>query len=233
MTTLYEIELIDQFSKAELIIRPLVPLSEEMLQFDADVFSAAVQKFLRLSYKPDYAPLAVNIGWSPPEELHYRYAETFNCKVRFGTENTSIEFDYYDLENKFPASNKELAREHDKVVVDFLTKVAKVDLRYQVYSKLIEMLPTGECTRDQIANSLNMSTGAFHTKLKKEGTNFQELLDETRRSLAENYVRQSEISLTEIAYLLGYTNSSNFSRAFKSWTGKTPRSFRLEVAGKA
>lgn len=230
MTTLYEIEFIDEFNKAELKLKPLVNLSKESSQFDADAFAVAVLKFLRLSYTPDYTPLAVNIGWSPPEKFHSRYVETFNCEVRFGAENTSIEFDYYDLKNKFPASNIDLAREHDKVVVDFLAKVGKVDLRYRVYSKLIELLPTGECTRDQIARSLNMSTGALHTKLKKESTNFQELLDETRRSLAENYVRQSEISLTEIAYLLGYTNSSNFSRAFKSWTGKTPRSFRLEVA---
>lgn len=229
MTTLYKVSFEDPFGSAKLTLHPVVNLSEPTKQFDIDVFTAGVIKFLRLAHKPDYTPHKVNIGWNPPEEYHSRYEDIFKCAVNFGTDETSIEFDYYDLENKFPASNIELAQEHDKVVIDFLSKAAKVDLRYQIYSRLIEMLPTGECTREQIARSLNMSGGSLHSRLKKEGTNYQELLDETRKSLAQNYVSQADISLTEIAYMLGYTNSSNFSRAFKGWTGKTPRSYRLDV----
>lgn len=229
MTTLYDINFVDQFTNVELSLVPLVKLSQETAQFDADAFVAAVLKFIRIAYRPGYSPKSVNISWLPPNELRGQYSKVFGCEVDFGANVTSIEFDYFDLDKPFPASNKELAREHDNVVVEFLAKAAKIDLRYQVYSKLIELLPSGACNRDSVAQALNMSTGTFHSKLKKEGTNFQELLDETRYSLAESYVSRNDISLTEIAYLLGYTNSSNFSRAFKSWTGETPRAYRLKA----
>lgn len=229
MTTLYDIEFQDRFSDAKLSMNPVADLSQQTLQFDIDVFTAGVMKFLRLAFRPDYVPLKVNIGWAPPEECRHRYHDVFQCEIAFDAHETSVEFDYFDLEKKFPAANMELARQNDKVVVEFLSKSARVDLRYRVYSKLIEMLASGECGREQVARSLNMSAGSLHAKLKKEGTSFQELLEETRRSLAEQYVRQGDISLTEIAFMLGYTNSSNFSRAFKGWTGKTPRAYRLEL----
>ena len=232
MTTLYEIEFVDEFNNAMLVLKPQAELSASAFQFDQDAYAAAVLKFLRICYRPDYNPLKVDMAWKPPEEHRHRYKDIFQCEVNFGAELTRIHFDYYELETKFPASNIELAREHDKVVVEFLSKTAKVDLRYQVYSKLIEMLPTGQCTRDDVASALNMSTSAFHTKLKKEGVNFQELLDETRISLAKSYVKRHDISLTEIAFLLGYTNSSNFSRAFKNWTGETPRAYRMQASAK-
>ena len=229
MTTLYEIDFHDQFGDARLSLTPVVGLSETTINFDIDVFAAGVMKFLRLAFRPDYVPLRVNLGWVPPENCRHRYEDVFGCEVVFGVDQTSLEFEYFDLEKKFPAANKELARQNDQVVVDFLAKTAAVDLRYRVYSKLIEMLASGECGREEVAKSLNMSAGSLHAKLKKEGTSFQALLDETRKSLAEEYARQPDISLTEIAYMLGYTNSSNFSRAFKTWTGKTPRAYRLDA----
>ncbi|MGI9287869.1 MAG: helix-turn-helix domain-containing protein, partial [Pseudomonadales bacterium] len=60
-------------------------------------------------------------------------------------------------------------------------------------------------------------------------TSFQEILDTTRQSLALGYMEQSNISITEAAYLLGFSDVSNFTRAFKRWTGKSPRDFRQSL----
>jgi len=231
MTTLYEVEFKDEFNNAQLLLKPVTDIPPKCRQFDIDVFTAGIMKFLRTAYRPDYAPIEVYIGWCPPENQRGRYETLFGCPVIFGANLTGLKFDYFDLESPFPASNIQLAREQDKVVVDFLARAAKVELKHQVYSKLIEMLPSGKCTRDYIAETLNMSSGSLHSKLKKEGTNFHELLAETRKGLAQEYVRDVRISLTEIAYMLGYTNSSNFSRAFKNWTGSTPNAYRQNKLG--
>ncbi|MGI9221266.1 MAG: helix-turn-helix domain-containing protein, partial [Woeseiaceae bacterium] len=61
------------------------------------------------------------------------------------------------------------------------------------------------------------------------GTTYQTLLDRTRRELAEQYMQQQNISVSEVAYLLGFSDCSNFSRAFHRWTGHSPSEFRDEA----
>jgi AraC-like DNA-binding protein len=70
-----------------------------------------------------------------------------------------------------------------------------------------------------------MSTRTLYNKLEGAGTTFREVLDETRQNLAEEYIRQN-LPIYEIAYLIGFSDTANFSRAFKKWTGKSPMEFR-------
>jgi len=105
----------------------------------------------------------------------------------------------------------------------------KLDLPSHVCSKLIELLPSGNCSRELIANSLHMSVSTLHEKLKRAGTNYQQLLHQTRKEHAEHYISQGDLSLTEVAYLLGFSDSGNFSRAFKGWEGISPREYRNKI----
>lgn len=73
---------------------------------------------------------------------------------------------------------------------------------------------------------LFMSPSSQQGKLLQDGTNFHELLDDIRKDLACSYVQQPTRSVTEITFLLGFANTSNFTRAFKRWTGKSPTDFR-------
>jgi AraC-like DNA-binding protein len=72
-----------------------------------------------------------------------------------------------------------------------------------------------------------MSPRTLQRRLRAEGTGYKELLDETRRELAAQYIRSSRYSINEITFLLGFSDVSNFSRAFKRWEGVSPSSFRL------
>jgi AraC-like DNA-binding protein len=63
-------------------------------------------------------------------------------------------------------------------------------------------------------------------KLQEENTSFKQLLDETRRELADQYIRNPMVSIGEITYLLGFSEPSNFSRAFKRWNGTPPAEYR-------
>ncbi|MXW47645.1 MAG: helix-turn-helix transcriptional regulator [Gammaproteobacteria bacterium] len=95
-------------------------------------------------------------------------------------------------------------------------------IRNLIRIKLSEGYPSLE----SIAESLYMSTSAIQRNLAWEGLSYTELVEEVRKSLAEMYFKQRNLSLSEIAYLLGYSELSAFSRAFRRWTGLSPRDFR-------
>jgi AraC-like DNA-binding protein len=96
----------------------------------------------------------------------------------------------------------------------------------QVKTKLVDHLPSGAITEKDIADLLNMSLRSLQRKLEEKGYTYKQLLEETRRELAEQYIRNSRLSLGEITYMLGFSELSNFSRAFKRWTGKSPQHYR-------
>ena len=87
-------------------------------------------------------------------------------------------------------------------------------------------ISSGGITEKQIAECLNLSLRSLQRKLEDKGYNYKNLLEETRRELAEQYIRNSNLSISEITYMLGFSEPSNFSRAFKRWTGKSPQSYR-------
>jgi AraC-like DNA-binding protein len=97
-----------------------------------------------------------------------------------------------------------------------------------VTQKIIEFLPDGDCTRDKVASALCMSPTKLQLKLSQRGTNFQQLLDDTRKELACSYLSQASRPVTEITFLLGFSDTSNFTRAFKRWTGLSPTDFRQQ-----
>ena len=135
-------------------------------------------------------------------------------------------FDFNEINKPFPAANVELARQNDQIMMKMLADTVKGDLVMQVRSKLVELLPSGECSKEDIARELYMSVRTLHNKLERLNSSYQHVLDDTRRELAEQYMQQQQRSISEVAYLLGFSDCSNFSRAFKRWTGESPSQFR-------
>lgn len=205
---------------------PQVEYSEQTRGVHADAFCAVALKFMRIVYQPDYAPYRLDLNWTPPAEQHTMYAEHFGCEIRFGADVTALHVAAKDLDVPLTGSNASLAFHNDQLAVAILADLKKQDLQARVYARLIEYLPAGDCNREKVAHSLNMSESAFQKKLKAEGTSYQEVLDATRAELAKHYLGKSGMSISEAAFLLGFTDSSNFSRAFKRWTGDAPSDYR-------
>jgi AraC-like DNA-binding protein len=105
-------------------------------------------------------------------------------------------------------------------------------LAEQVRAVLIEQL-AGEVSPALVAAALGMSGRSLQRRLKDFGTSYAELLEETRRELACAYLRSHTYSVTEIAFLLGFDDSSAFARAFRRWTGDTPSGFRSQSLAEA
>jgi AraC-like DNA-binding protein len=94
---------------------------------------------------------------------------------------------------------------------------------------IVRRLPDGEPRRDEVAGELRMSERTLQRRLEEEKTSFVELLDLTRRELAEQYLGRLQLSLAQAAYLLGFADQSSFFRACKRWFDLSPGQYRSQL----
>lgn len=99
----------------------------------------------------------------------------------------------------------------------------------RVRAALLTALPAGRRSVGEIATDLHLSGRSLQRRLAEEGVSFQSLLDQTRERLARHYLTTTALSDTEIAFLIGYDELTSFHRAFRTWTGHTPRQARAAV----
>jgi AraC-like DNA-binding protein len=102
--------------------------------------------------------------------------------------------------------------------------------RSVVENAIVPLLPHGKARADEIARQLGVSRRTFGRRLSLEGVTFSEVLESLRSDLAERYLSDESLSISQIAWLLGYQEVSAFTHAFKRWTGKTPRDARARAA---
>lgn len=98
----------------------------------------------------------------------------------------------------------------------------------QVRTALVDMLPSGRVSIEQVAQALRLSKRTLQRKLSQDGLSFQQVLDDTRAGLAMTYLRDQGLSIQEVSYLLAFSDPNSFHRAFRLWTGMTPAQARLE-----
>jgi len=194
-----------------------------------DAAMAIIVRMCRLALQVSFQPARVALQREQPSCAD-RFSAFFQCPVEFSAPLNAIYLDAGLLDQPLPSANPELARANDRVVIDYLNRFDRETLSMQVRARLIDMLPSGQPTQAQVADVLHMSVRNLQRRLQAEGASFKQLLDETRRELAVQYVRQAHRPLGEITYLLGFSEPSNFTRAFRRWTGTSPHAFRQNGA---
>jgi AraC-like DNA-binding protein len=101
--------------------------------------------------------------------------------------------------------------------------------RSRVENTMVPLLPHGDARADQVARKLGMSQRTLARRLASEGATFADVLDRLRSDLATRYLGDPDLSVSQIAWLLGYREVSAFTHAFKRWTGKPPREMRARI----
>jgi len=113
--------------------------------------------------------------------------------------------------------------------MSYLEKLDRDDIANRVRTQLVNGLNAGIFSRAEIATRMHMSPSTLQAKLARQGVSFLQVLDDTRQQLALGYVQQKRLSITEIAFMLGFSDVSNFNRAFRRWTGKAPSEYRVSA----
>jgi AraC-like DNA-binding protein len=196
-----------------------------------DAIAAVCIRQARQLHTPRFCnPLAVTFARPAPADLR-PYRRTFRCPVRFEEPINALEYARADMEDPLSAGNAELARANDAVLVRHLARLEHARLADRVQQALLDALPDGPPSKPAIARRLGMSARNLQRHLAAEGTSFKQLLNDARISLARSYVEANALSVTEIAFILGFADTSTFSRAFKRWTGMSPRRWAARGAG--
>ena len=200
-------------------------LTTDPVPYAFDAYMGGTLKLCRMLCGEDFAPTRINMQRREPGQSH-RFAAFFGAPVQFSAPDNTLFVDKQTALWRQPTGNQELARANDEIASGYLAGLDRNRFSNRVRSTLIQNLPTGEPSQQAIARELATSVRTLQRKLRGESTTYKQLLDETRQYLAIRYVKQGRFAVGEIAYLLGFSEPSNFSRAFKRWTGSAPRDFK-------
>jgi AraC-like DNA-binding protein len=192
-----------------------------------DSFLASIVRLCRTATSPHFHPIEVWVNHQDFDRAD-EYVKQFDAPVRFNMDRNVLFFDKQALDAPLPGDNIELVKANDKVAEQYLENLDPSHIATDVRKLLIDLLPTGKANQQIIAKRLNKSVSTLQRQLSAEGKTFREIQDDTRQTLAEEYVRDGKHSLAQIAYLLGFSDQSNFSRAFKRWSGATPSEFQAD-----
>jgi AraC-like DNA-binding protein len=212
-----------QENRDEVAVKLLGSLpNDRMVPASIDAGVASIVILCRQGRGGEIDPVRVKLTRARPT-CSSRLEAFFGCPVDFDATGNCLLFRVADLDARLPTANSVLLRVNEQVLTDYLARLERSEVTVRVQAKLIQLLPSGEVDESSIARALNLSLRSMQRKLNARGVTFRKLLDETRRQLAEQYLKDSTLSVSEIAYLLGFAEVSSFSRAFRRWTGHAPR----------
>src|SRR5262249_19311582 len=198
------------------------PVPRQRFEFDL----MTVLSFCRWVTNRDLRPLALELRFPPPADLQ-PYQDAFKCPLRFKAPANALLFASADVISPLPTAHPLLAEVHERLASERLQRLDHVQILSRVRAAIIRCLPDGEPLRTAVAAALEMSERTLQRRLEAEETSFQRLLDDTRRELAQQYLGQTEVSLADACYLLGFRDLSSFFRMSKRWFGTSPRQYRL------
>ncbi|MBB6521763.1 AraC family transcriptional regulator [Pseudoteredinibacter isoporae] len=204
-----------------------VEVTEEAME----AFIGCMVQLFRSMLGADFSPAAANFIHHQENETPYQ--QFFNCKVGFGEKHYELIFNKSDTEQELLFANPNLGDVLDEWMTKYLARFQSELLSTKVRAYLLDYLIDGDVDQKQVAEHMGMSARAMQRKLKEEGSSFSELLDACRLHFAEQFLRDGKLTLAEITFMLGFSDQSNFSRAFKRWTGTSPQQYRskFDAAG--
>jgi AraC-like DNA-binding protein len=190
-------------------------------------FSAAVGLgVIRLMAGSGWAPVEVEFEHAAPAQSS-EHVRVFGAPVSFGRATNGFAVEHEFSGREVPAADERLY----PILTDYLDRVLSEmppeDGRLaSVRRAIMESLRQGDPTLTQVAQKLAVGPRTLQRGLRDHGVDFKGLVEDTRRRFALRYLHDLRHTLTEVAYLLGYSEVSAFNRAFKRWTGTTPAEYR-------
>lgn len=199
------------------------------LPFVLECIAAAMRNTLDGLLGGGQLPLRFEFPYPRPAHAE-AYGEVLGDDVRFACPVAAWSFPAECLEAPLPSSNPALRELYEAECARLLADLKDTeDLAYRS-RRLLRKFEGQYPQMPQLAQMLNVSARTYRRRLAEQGTSFQTILDDVRREHATKLLRSGSMSMTSIAYRLGFNDPSNFRRAYRRWTGRTPTEVRGETA---
>jgi AraC-like DNA-binding protein len=171
----------------------------------------------------------------PDATIRAAHAQVFGPAVVYGVPAAYGRFDAALLDRPVPNADgsmlKVLQRHADELLAARLRETSEPRIVTEVRREVAAQLANDRARVDDVAAALAVSTRTLQRKLAEAGTNFQAVHDTARQALAEELLRDSQLNLTDVAFMLGYREQSSFNRACRDWFGNTPARTRERLRG--
>jgi AraC-like DNA-binding protein len=175
---------------------------------------------------PDWNPIEVVFEHDRPASSA-EHGRVFGAPVRFGRPSSGLVYDAAWMERPVLDADRSLLPIVEKHAREILVGRANASTLVSAVEELVaECLCDGSPSISVIARRLAMSGRTLQRRLTESGTCFRDIVDDVRRTLAAEYLRDENTSVTEVSFLLGYSELSAFHHAFRRWTGSTPRLYK-------
>ena len=201
--------------RTDLVVGPIV----------TDLSMSVLVDMCRMNFGASFRPRQVQLKRSAPL-VRNDYTAFYGCPARFNAAEDSLTLSARDADEPLPTSNRQLAATLDRLITEQLAHLDRNDVATRCQASLLERLSSGELSETQMAQRLHMSRRTLQRKLAEAEITYQKLVDDTRRDLALRYLEDPRHSITDITFMLGFSQQSAFTRAFKRWTGTSPTDYR-------
>jgi len=187
----------------------------------------------RTNFGDTLHPVAVRLRRALPARRD-AWDDFFGCPVEFGAAEDSFLLAPAAADRRLPTAYRDMAATFDRILTGQLAELTRDDLVTRCKAHLLEHLTSGEPTERGLAEAVGLSRRTLQRRLAAQGITYKRLVDETREALARRYLENPQRSLTEITFLLGFSEQSAFTRAFRRWHGESPSDYRrrsVQAAG--
>lgn len=188
-------------------------------------------QFLRWIAGPSLVPSRIEFMHARPAEATL-YSEAFGRLPDFSAPHLALSFSEADVARPLLSANAQMAILHDQAAEQRIAQLGTAHNTLMANQYIVQSLIHGEPTRDAIAEKMGISSRTLQRRLQDEGRTYHEILDDVRHNLANRYLGNENISLSDVAHLLGFSDQSSFTRAAHRWFGDSPSRIRAKLTGR-
>ncbi|MCG8672621.1 MAG: AraC family transcriptional regulator [Pseudomonadales bacterium] len=203
--------------------------------FSGDIYHTVLEmvmslfcEILRFMLNEEISDIEIDFCFSAPE-YESEYHDVFESKLKFNAPTNEVRIPKALANKPLIMANPDVARKFEQECDKLIEKIYQPKSYHQLVHEALYLCRGSFPQLDDVAEQLNTSPRTMRRRLQEEGTSFKQVLDEVRLDLASRYLAMTELSIGEIAELLGYTDQNSFSHAYKQLTGYPPTTYRKQL----
>lgn len=204
-------------------------LKHKISRHQTEAVFARCSSIARLLSNDAGSPIEVSFVHEAPDDVS-GHNEVFACPVNFSQPHNKIELPLDSLDLPLPEADSELLESLERLAQKRLNRIGGIgELGRKIQTKITHRLCASEgASIEEVAEELSITVRKLQKILKEEGTTYRSLLDRVRMDLATEHLANTQMPICDIAFLLGYSDQSAFTHAFKRLAGKSPVEYRVE-----